>query len=115
NARNHGRRLGAAYRLRPPPPRAPAKSERLAQTVVDGRIALLRHEQCALSDVDAHRHLGTRQSQPFHAPPTKRRAHPLGLRLCRQASSTELSVARRSLAPRYFNVARHHVTRAWTR
>ena len=29
-----------------------------AREVGDGRLALLRHEQCALSDRDAHRHVG---------------------------------------------------------
>ena len=43
----------------------------LLATVGDGRAALLRHEQRALPDLDAHRHLGAGQGQPLHAAAAK--------------------------------------------
>src|SRR5579863_10624468 len=48
NSWNHGGGLGKSNRLRSSPPRTPAESERSAEAIVDGRPALLRHEQRAL-------------------------------------------------------------------
>ena len=47
------------------------KAKDLLSQVVDGRAALLRHEQRALPDRDAHRHLGAGQGQPLHAAAAK--------------------------------------------
>jgi hypothetical protein len=65
-----------------------------AGQVRDGRVALFRYEQRALSDFHAHRLVGAGQGQPLHAVAAERRAHPVGFRLRRQASSIKLPVAR---------------------
>src|SRR5580700_2034582 len=60
NSRNHGCRLGTAYRLRSPSPRASGQGKGTARKVGDGRSTLLRHEQRPLSDFDAHWLVGAR-------------------------------------------------------
>ncbi len=47
------------------------KAKDLLKQVVDGLAALLRHEQRALPDIHAHRHLGAGQGQPLHAAAAK--------------------------------------------
>jgi hypothetical protein len=42
-----------------------ARAKDLLAEVGDGRAALLRHEQCALPDGDAHRHMGAGQGSRF--------------------------------------------------
>ena len=47
------------------------RAKDLLAEIGDGRAALLRHEQCALSHLDAHRHLGARQDEPLHFAPAE--------------------------------------------
>src|SRR5580698_1976740 len=105
NAWDHGGRLGESHRLRSSPPRTPAKSERPPRQVGDGSAALLRHEQCALPDLDAYRHLGAGQGQPLHAAAAERRAYPVGFWIRCQTPSAELPVARWTVATGNFDVA----------
>ena len=64
------------------------RRERLAQgqgsagQVRDGRAALFRHEQCALPDLDAHRHHG-------------RRTRPTASRCCRRTTSPSCGISAR--------------------
>src|SRR5207245_10012404 len=98
------------YRLRSLSPAPPPARERFTRQVRYGSPPLLRHEQCPLPALHAHRHLGARQGQSFHTTAAERRADPLGFWFGRTASSASLPLVGRTLAAGNLYAARCDVS-----